>query len=237
MKSLIRISLLILFSFTFAFAPYTKKDKDVCDCKPTTNILKQDRSHAKHETGYDTFSTAKNIITPETIIGWEKKYSLITKNISGKPNDKTSIRRENTPEDSLYTLDGWLYYVGREKNDCDFHIEIGPQNPKKPRVVVEVTIENCSLCTKIRNTLRSEGDSIFNFSSSNKKKCHYKKGIHCQVIGLGFYDVAHKPYRKKSKKTHKRYGKLKSWGHGDRHTVETSWELHPVKDIIFTPGA
>jgi hypothetical protein len=47
-------------------------------------------------------------------------------------------------------------------------------------------------------------------------KKQFTKGIPCTIVGIGFYDAAHKPKH-----------------HGGIYTHKTSWELHPVKSIKF----
>ncbi|MGA2116712.1 MAG: hypothetical protein ABSH56_18385, partial [Bryobacteraceae bacterium] len=39
----------------------------------------------------------------------------------------TRIMDQPVKEDTLVTISGWLYLVGFESDDCDFHIQISPQ--------------------------------------------------------------------------------------------------------------
>ena len=199
MKHKLTLILIILFFAGNIFA----NGKNPCDCSPTTKVTKQYRTDAKHETNFNNFSKAKYEITPNIIIGWEKKYKSKTNDIG-----KDDIRWNLTPEDSLYVLKGWMYFMKQEANDCDFHIEIGPENQKSnSRVIVEITNNNCDLQKKVYNYITSKGFKL------NKQ---FDYGLECTVTGLGFYDGTHKPAQ-----------------HGGTHTHKTSWELHPVKTFEF----
>jgi hypothetical protein len=192
-----------LLSFLLIFVSYSFAQKDPCTCNETTPKENQNRTKAKHVTNYGSFSKAKYDIVPEDIITWQDQYSTYTRDIK-----KGTDRVNDTPEDSLYTLHGYMYFLKQEANDCDFHIEIGPKSIKsKRRVIVEVSKENCDLQKEILTYIKSKGF---------KKNKQFTKGLKCTVVGLGFYDAAHKPNR-----------------HGGIFTHKSSWELHPVKSIKF----
>jgi hypothetical protein len=195
----------LILLFLFIAIVKLPAQQNPCDCKGTNPDV-QYRSKAKHETKFDIYPYAKDTITPETIISWEKKYKKKTKQINRK--NVNPVRVSGTPEDSLYILKGYIYFVRHEKSsngDCDFHIEIGPEKKSKKRVVVEVTKDNCKEQGKITDQINSLG---YKFGKD------FKKGVHCVVIGLAFYDGWHKP---------KNHGRAKTHG--------SSWELHPVQKI------
>jgi hypothetical protein len=188
-----------------------------CPCTASTQKANQHRSGAKHVTNYDNFILKEDTITVTYINKWEKKYKSKTKTIKTTPGNVASERKHDTPEDTLYILKGFMWFVKQEDNDCDLHIEIGPQNVLGNRIVVEVAKENSILQQKILDTLFNQGLKIMNCSTSNTKTAHFDEPLPVIVTGLGFYDASHKP------KTN----------HGDVHTRKYSWELHPVRDIIF----
>ena len=190
---------------------------NACNCYPTTPKERQDRSSAKHETNYGIYKLKKDTISVEYIYGWGDLYYLATKSISKKAENPKSIRKHNTPEDSLYILKGYMWFVKTEDNDCDFHIEIGPKNIDGDRIIIEVPVENIKTQQKIKDYLNKHGLKIMGCGTSNSKKAHFDKGIPVVVVGLGFYDASHKP----------------DTNHGDKHTKKHSWELHPVKEIYF----
>jgi hypothetical protein len=206
------ISLIIFFVSFFNLV----KAQNICECEPTTEKNSQHRSEAKHEEDYDHFVLKTDTVTVSYISLWEKKYKRSTTNIKRTGNPE-SMRKNGTPEDTLYILKGYMWFVKIEENDCDFHIEIGPTNALSNRIVVEVPRENLALQKKIKQHLDGLGEKILNCGTSSIKKAHFDKPIPCVVTGLGFYDVSHKP----------------NTNHGDIHTKKYSWELHPVKDILF----
>lgn len=209
MKKNITLSFLSLFlSWSFSIA-------QVCDCKPTTKKANQHRSVAKHETAYNDFTHKKKIINVKYITAWENKYSSTTKSITVGASKESSLRWTETPEDTLYTIKGYMWFISQEANDCDFHIEIGDATGKGNRIIVEVTQENKNLQKKIKKHLDDLGLLIKDCNGSGDT--HFEKGLQVLVTGLGFYDASHKP----------------NTNHGDSHTNKYSWELHPVMDITF----
>ena len=189
----------------------------ICSCTATTTFSNQHRSGAKHESKYNKFAKKKDTVSVKYIYEWEKKYSSLTDSISTGPQKPASKRKKGTPEDSLYILKGYMWFVKQEDNDCDLHVEIGTKDSADTRIAIEVTKENKKLQNKIKKELDKRQLLIMNCGTSDTKKAHFKKGISVLVVGLGFYDVSHKP----------------DTNHGDAHTKKYSWELHPVKDIIF----
>jgi hypothetical protein len=209
MKKFLLIFFMLYISSTSLFAQI-----DICNCIPNTDIPDQHRGNVKHERNFGNFPMRVDTIFPKTIYKWERKYIRKTNTIS--LYGELSKRKHGTPEDSLYILKGFMYFVKREP-DCDFHIEIGPEDTNATRIVIEVPIENCRLQKKIFHIVDSHDGFIMGINTFNKWKAHLKNPIPCVVIGLGFYDKSHRP----------------NTNHGDEHTKKYSWELHPVKDIFF----
>jgi hypothetical protein len=189
----------------------------ICNCQPGTVITNQHRTEAKHAENYDDFSVKGDTILVSYVDRWERKYKTITNTITRAAGSTNPGRQPHSPEDSLYVLKGFMWFVKQEENDCDLHIEIGPKNVMANRIVIEVTAENSDLQDKIKNHLDQIGEKIMHCGTSNSNTAHFDKPIPVIVIGLGFYDVSHKP----------------NTNHGDVHTKRFSWELHPVQDIIF----
>jgi hypothetical protein len=173
-----------------------------CDCKPNVGKIRPYRLDAKWETKYDSYSMFADTITARTVRSWESRYrKKVPQNVIW-----STKRLKRTPEDSLYVLKGWMWYVKQEV-DCDLHIEIGPKQKSGKRTVVEVTKDNCKLQEAILQRMDKEG---------YKPAKEFKQGLPCVVVGLGFYDGQH------PLKAHFR-------------AVErgSSWELHPVKSVEF----
>ena len=188
-----------------------------CPCTAGTHKPKQQRSGAKHVKNYDDFVLKQDTIDVKYMYKWETKFKNKTKTISITPTNPASKRRSGTPEDTLYILKGFLWFISQEGNDCDFHIEIGTTDTFATRMIVEVTKENTDLQKKIREELSARNLKILDCNTSSPGVAHYDSPLPVIVIGLGFYDKSHKP----------------NTNHGDIHCKKFSWELHPVKDIIF----
>jgi hypothetical protein len=207
---------LFIILLVFLISPM-KAQSLSCPCEATTDISRQARTKAKHETNYKNYALKKDTINVKYIYKWQKRYHDLTKTITIKASKPSSLRKHGTSEDSLYILKGYLWFVKMEDNDCDFHMEIGTKNSYDTRIIIEATQENKLLQKKIENELQKRNLHILGCHYSNKAKAHFKKGIPVIVKGLGFYDASHKP----------------DTNHGDKHTQKYSWELHPVQDIIF----
>ena len=189
----------------------------ICNCTPSTQQDHQDRTEAKHVDNYNDFILKEDTVDVPYISKWQAKYKTKTNTITKKAHSANSARQHNTPEDSLYILKGYMWFVKTEGNDCDFHIEIGTTNVVRTRIVVEVAKENTAVQQKIKDHLDGLGLKIMGCGTNNTAIAHFDHPLECIVIGLGFYDASHKPMT----------------NHGDVHTKRYSWELHPVKDIIF----
>jgi len=186
------------------------QDDNPCNCKGTDPKL-QYRTKAKHEVHFSKYHKSHGIISPDVMMGWEETYKDSTVSITPKGKALKTPRKKHTPEDSLYTLEGFLYFIAIQ-DDCDYHMEIGPQDETAPRVVVELTTDRCSVQKQLLKKLKSLGHKIRSF----KLRREFSPGIKCTVTGLGFYDGWHKPD-----------------AHGRAPTHHTSWELHPVQTITL----
>lgn len=209
MKILFFILLLMLVENSFS--------QNLCHCKPLVKASFQPRSEAKHLTDFTKLVQKKDTIDVTYIYHWQNLYSNDTRTISNLPFKRSSKRKHDTPEDTLYTLKAYLWYVKKEGFDCDYHIEVGTQDSVDTRIVVEVSQENKLLQEKIKKHLDSLSLYILSCTTSKASKAHFKNGLPVIIVGAGFYDAEHKP----------------NTNHGDRHTKKYSWELHPVKDVMF----
>jgi hypothetical protein len=184
----------------------------VCTCAETTVKKNQERSKAKHTTSFSSFHVKSKAITPEVMYQWQHRYSSKTQNISTKPD---SPREHGTPEDTVYILHGYLWMVKIEDNDCDFHMEVGPRDKSKTRMIVEIPKENKTAQEKVRKHLDALNLKIKGCTGTGET--HFDKGIPIIIRGVGFYDASHKP----------------NTNHGDEHTKKYSWELHPAETVMF----
>ena len=160
---------------------------------------------------------SKTVISIKDIYQWQDQYEKVTSSISWSPMNNKGKRRANTPEDTLYVLKGYLWFVHLIKFDCDFHMEIGSKDSSGDRIIVEVPWTNANVQTKIKHYLDSLGLPVLGCTETNFNMAHFKYGIPVLIKGYGFYDAYHKVNR----------------SHGDHHTNKYLWELHPVTEIEF----
>jgi hypothetical protein len=187
--------------------------QDPCACSGT-DPSGQYRTTVKHRKTYSDYPKPSQRITPQTIISWQSLYDSKTQDVNrGKINlGKIS----GTPEDTLYTLEGYIYYVKLEE-DCDFHIEVGPADNTAHRAAVEVTEDYCCIRQKLIDRLsqyfKDKGKKVPKSYTTGRE---FPEGIKVTFKGLGFYDGWHGPDQ-----------------HGRILTHGSSWELHPIVDIWF----
>jgi hypothetical protein len=189
--------------FIFFFGIYQNQSSDACGCSPS---VKQDpfesyRYDAKYENEFSKYPEHAGTISSETVRSWEKIYRSKANKIFDQ-----SKRMSNTPEDTLYTLTGYIYSAKINEHDCDLHLEIGTENPNALRTVAEIPKTNCDLQEEVMRLLKAKG---FILDHQNPT------GVKCTLKGLGFYDGKH-PF-KKSKK----------------YEQGSAWEIHPVISIVL----
>src|SRR5438309_370443 len=100
--------LIVLVPFRAALA------QEVCKCIEFKAPQHYYRYSEKHETHLDRFPTAKDTLVPADMIAWEKRYAQIRIRIKTRPLDQPRV--SNTPEDTLYVLKGFMWFIKHEKN-------------------------------------------------------------------------------------------------------------------------
>ncbi len=189
----------MIFPFYFLLHLFLHFQPDACGCSPLIPLSSSYRAEAKLEKDFSKFVKRKNTIDINEVRSWEKKYTPKMNSVS-----PVSSRVKETPEDTIYTVTGYIYDVRLKKNDCDLHLEIGTENVNDLRIVAEIPHENCKLQQKLLDELAKKN---FLYKHQNEK------GIKCTITGLGFYDGNHP--EKENKK----------------HERGNSWEIHPVISI------
>jgi hypothetical protein len=206
-SALVSVMAIVLPLSIFAVSP-KRGSVDPCRCSDA-KATDRYRYYEKHTTDFLKHPEAGERITCRDIIAWQKRYKKNVKSITR--HARSAPRMNGTPEDSLYTLTGVMYYVRHESKpdgDCDLHIEIGTDDPAEMRAIVEVTNDDCVSQKRIIDHIVSKGERLGH---------EFSAGLPCVVQGLGFYDGHQRVFE------HGRAGK----------TNVSSWELHPVKSIEF----
>jgi len=190
----------ILFFLSLLFSQQRYQEGSACKPEANQNPEISYRFNSKYEKDFSGYAEHPTVITSQTVRSWEKKYA---NEISSKIIFNTP-RVKKTPEDSIYTLTGYIYRAKMNAHDCDLHLEIGTDDPGTMRCVAEITKENCALQEEVLKQLGAKGLIL---GKQNMK------GVKCKIKGLGFYDGKH-PLKEKKK-----------------HEKGSAWEIHPVISI------
>jgi hypothetical protein len=189
------------FLLFFIFGHTQQQNTNACGCIPT-KVQDPDESYryeAKHVKSISQYPEHIGTINSETVRSWEKIYRSKAIHIF-----EESKRMDNTPEDSLYTLTGYIYSAKINEHDCDLHLEIGTGDPNTLRTVAEIPKDSCNLQDRVIQQLKEKG---FVLGEQNRT------GVKCTLKGLGFYDGKHPEKLNK------------------KHEKGTPWEIHPVTKI------
>jgi hypothetical protein len=213
MERRLHFILLLAFFFQVDFI----LSAQTCKCKSVIPDRMQPRGLEKTVTNNSAYALKQDTITTDYIYLWQSRYHEKTKTITWNDYNKNSRRRKGTPEDSIYIVKGYLWFVWKVGFDCDYHMEVGSEDSSDTRIVMEVPHMYTRLQEKIFRHLDSLHLPILNCTTSDTKLSHFKKGIPVIIKGIGFYDAYHKP----------------GTNHGDLHTKRYTWELHPVFDVQF----
>jgi len=150
-----------------------------------------------------------------------------------KRYDSARILAGPVKEDTLVTLSGYLYLIGFESDDCDFHIQISPQ----PRTITDqptadddciiVEVPSGQYATAISDQVEGVRqwvvDNLLNKTDPKIGSVHVMSGpTYVTVTGALFYDDAHE------------YLANGGTGRGKKGMEsKTLWELHPLTSIKF----
>ncbi len=145
------------------------------------------------------------------------------------------ITDQPVKEDTLVTVSGWLYLVGFEADDCDFHIQISPQPrtsadpPTKDDNSMIVEVPSGQYATGIADQVEGVRQWVIdNLLQKNPPKIGsvhvMQHPVYVTVTGALFYDDAHV------------YMANGGTGRGKKGLEsKTLWELHPVTSLAFAP--
>jgi len=166
----------LLIGCVLAACTGVRAQTDPCACTPQRGAHPY-RLAAKTETDFTKYHSKKKHITTSTIQSWEARYAKRT----AKDVDANASRLKKTPEDSLYTLDAWIYEIKKEI-DCDYHVVVGTDQSGGQLGEVEFTLENCDVKKALYDKWKALNRGFDKM---------YGTGVSCTIQGLGFYDGQH----------------------------------------------
>jgi hypothetical protein len=139
-------------------------------------------------------------------------------------------------EDTLVTISGYLYLVGFESDDCDFHIQLSPKpltstslpTPDDNSMIVEVPSGEyaTTISGQVETVRQWVIDNLLNKTPPKIGSVHVMQHpVYVTVTGALFYDDAHV------------YLANGGTGRGKKGLEsKTLWELHPLTAIAFAPA-
>jgi hypothetical protein len=198
----------------------------VCgQCEPSTPVPDQKRTRMKHRKPASNGTLATTVTLTE-ILDW------------GTPEDITDkdVKNSNTPidplEEEVFEVEGDLWRIAQEANDCDYHLELsGPGKAAKDvRIIVE--IPNDPGYATARQNLLDALNPADRAALEAKGEVVLTKGVRLRVRGNAFFDAFH--YTAKfdpAKPGRCKFTREKKLKRGNNHgtcMVGTLWELHPT---------
>jgi hypothetical protein len=209
-RFLARTLLLIVF---LVASPIRSRSQDIV-CTASTPVASQARTDMKHRNPPDS-TTQVSITSITKVLSWAAPANIA--NVKTRRSNQTI----DPHEDQSFKVEGDLWRVIVEDNDCDFHLELSaPGQPNTAsRIIVEVPQgeEYLSARRLLLEELTANG-----YELSVGKSITLVEPLRVTVTGFAFYDAAH--YSKNSPK--------KGHSHGTTF-VGTLWELHPVWNLVF----
>lgn len=200
------------------------------DCKPTTTPLgKQSSGELKHrKPGPGT----PEVTTIPEVLNWQQPAGLSSRVV--RASNKAIDDREN----EVYVIEGNLWRVGLEGNDCDLHLELSDAGKGKSadRVIVEIPQEYASTRDELLALLpERERSRITNArpnSKGNYRPVNLRSPLRIRVTGYAFYDAYHYSAKWQTSKPGRcNFSPEQLHQRGKNHgtcNVGTIWELHPV---------
>lgn len=202
------------------------------DCKPTTPLGKQSRSELKHR---KSAPGTPEVTTIPEVLNWQQPAGLSSRVV--RASNKAIDGREN----KVYVLEGNLWRVGLEGNDCDLHLEISDPRKGKftDRVIVEIPQEYASTRDELLALLpERERSRITNArpnSKGNYRPVNLRSPLRIRVTGYAFYDAYHYSARWQTSKPGRcDFSPEQLHQRGRDHgtcNVDTIWELHPAWNV------
>jgi hypothetical protein len=199
------------------------------DCTPTTPLGKQSRSELKHR---KPDPGTPEVTTIPQVLNWQQPAALSSRVV--RESNKSIDDRENKD----YVVDGNLWRVGLEGNDCDLHLELSDAGKGKSaeRVIVEIPQEYASTRDELLALLpERERSRIMNArpnSKGNYRPVNLTSSLRIRVTGYAFYDAYHYLARWQTSKPGRcDFSPEQLHQRGKDHgtcNVGTIWELHPV---------
>ncbi len=200
-------------------------------CEPTTPVEKQSRTEMKHRK-----PASKGTHVEQTTIADFLQFDA--------PEDirDKATRTSQTPIDELenqvFRLEGTLWRIAKEANDCDYHLELSSPGKAKTAQRVIAEIPDDPPYQKTRDALLAALDPADRQALEDHGEVVLSKPVNLRLTGFGFYDAFHVALSFNPANRCK-FTKTQSDRRGRNHgtcAVGTLWELHPTWKLEVVGG-
>jgi hypothetical protein len=201
----------------------------VQDCRPTTPVNLQSRTALKHR---QPSTVRPQQTTVAEILNWAQPNRLWSKQL--RESDDAIDEREN----QSYAVEGNLWRIVLEGNDCDLHLEVSDisKGASATRIIAEIPQEQDAARRQIISLLlprdRNRLLNQYPNAKGNYRPINLKTPIRVKLVGYAFFDAHHyTTHWKTSKGGHCGFTPEEVRQRGSDHGtcyVGTIWELHPV---------
>ena len=194
-------------------------------CEPSTPMAKQKRTDMKHRKPASNGTTVE-VASVSDMLAWEQPDDLQDRAVR---NSDSSI---DPREEEVFEVQGDLWRIAQEANDCDYHLELSvPGNSvNADRVIVELPNDPGS--DSARKAVLTALEASDRLKLENNGEVLLTNPVRLKLTGYAFFDGFH--YSPRFDPAHPgkcHFTKAQKLQRGNGHgtcRVGTLWELHPA---------
>lgn len=153
-------------------------------CEPTTPVLKQSRTDMKHRKPASK-GTHIEQITIADVLQFDTPEDIRDK------ATRTSESPIDELENQVFKLEGTLWRVAKEANDCDYHLELSAPGKSQTATRVIAEIPDDSPYEKTRATLLAALDPADRQKLEDDGDVTLSKPVNLRLTGFAFFDAFH----------------------------------------------
>ena len=203
-------------------------------CEPSTAVPKQSRTDMKHRK-----PASKGTHVEQTSISDVLQFDT-PDDIRDKAT-RTSESPIDEVEDQAFELEGTLWRVAKEANDCDYHLELSGLGKGKTAARVIAEIPDDPPYAAARQALLTALDPTDRGKLEGSGNVVLSKPVNLRITGFAFFDAFHSALSFNPAKPGRcKFTKAQTLQRGRNHgtcAVGTLWELHPTwkLEVLGTP--
>jgi len=194
-------------------------------CEPSTPMAKQKRTDMKHRKPASNGTTVE-VASVSDMLAWEQPDDLQDRAVR---NSDSSI---DPREEEVFEVQGDLWRIAQEANDCDYHLELSlpGKSVNADRVIVELPSDPGS--NSARQAVLTALEASDRLKLENNGEVLLTNPLRLKLTGYAFFDGFH--YSPRFDPAHPgkcHFTKAQKLQRGNGHgtcRVGTLWELHPA---------